>query len=162
MPPPPWGAFCQITLTSCLTFTRCVLQHIAGEVEVFMCLPNREFSPKSVGERILKIGPYLPKVIIKHQVASFLWRQCTVVKHRDIKRCSSLSLLSPSVRLSVINLQASDSKTGLSHKLFTYTVVNNIPNETCNWQNNFQCQKNIQELKSKDSARSLEHVWHPL
>ena len=49
-----------------------MLQHIAGEVEVFMCLPNREFSPKSVGERILKIGPYLPKVIIKHQVASFL------------------------------------------------------------------------------------------
>jgi len=37
-------------------------QHIAGEVEVFVYF-HREFSHESVGERFLKIGPHLPKLL---------------------------------------------------------------------------------------------------
>jgi len=53
-----------------------LLQHIAGEVELCEC---DEFSYESVGERILKIGPHLPKLLSNIQGLSFL-RQCNVVE----------------------------------------------------------------------------------
>ena len=47
---------------------------------------HREFSYESPGERILKIGPHLPKycVIIKHQVAYFFGTRCICELHLRI------------------------------------------------------------------------------
>jgi len=45
-----------------LEFHKVVQQHIGGEVETFVYV-HREFSYESPGERILKIGPHLPKLL---------------------------------------------------------------------------------------------------
>ena len=52
-------------------FHEVVYQHIAGEVEVFVYI-HRELSRKSVGERILKIGPHLPKLLSNIKGYTFL------------------------------------------------------------------------------------------
>jgi len=56
-------------------FHKVVYQHIAGEVEIFVCV-HRDFSYKSPGERILKIGPYLPKLLSNIKGYTFFGTQC--------------------------------------------------------------------------------------
>jgi len=56
-------------------------QHIAGESEISVVY--REFSYESPGERIFKIGPHLPKFIIKKRQGAYLFgTQCNIVYWR--------------------------------------------------------------------------------
>ena len=45
--------------------------HIAGEVAVFVCV-HREFSHESVGEKMFKTGPHLPKLLSNTKGYTFL------------------------------------------------------------------------------------------
>jgi len=65
-------------------FCKCaqvVRQRIAGEVKSLRCRPiHRECSYKSPGERILKIGPHLPKLLPNIKGLAFLeHRTCSAL-----------------------------------------------------------------------------------
>jgi len=49
-----------------------VYQHIAGEVEILVCVRREKFSYKSPRERILKIGPNFPKLLSNIKGYTFL------------------------------------------------------------------------------------------
>jgi len=49
---------------------------------------HREFSRKSVGERILKIGPHLPKLCQRLRGLLFLGHSVIVSRILKIQRCS--------------------------------------------------------------------------
>jgi len=46
---------------------------MAGEVEIFAVYIHREFSHKSPGKKILKIGPHLPKLLSNIKWLTFFW-----------------------------------------------------------------------------------------
>ena len=51
---------------------------------------HREFSYKSHGEKILKIGPHLPKLFIKHLVAYVFGTQCRIVNMVGQQSCCAI------------------------------------------------------------------------
>jgi len=58
-----------------LNFHKVVLQHIAGEVEIF-AICHRERPYESSSERFLKIGPHLPKLLSNIQGLDFFGTRC--------------------------------------------------------------------------------------
>jgi len=50
----------------------CVSKHVTVLVEIFVGAVHREFSCESIGERFVKIGPRLPKLLSNIKGYSFL------------------------------------------------------------------------------------------
>jgi len=73
----------KIRLLFCIfEFHKVVYQHIADEMEIFVC--SREFFYESPGETILKITPYLPKLLSNIKGYTFFGTQCSYLREEFI------------------------------------------------------------------------------
>ena len=55
-----------------------IVSYIAGEIEIFvLCALHGEFSYELIGERILRIGPHLPKLLTNIKWLTFFETPCS-------------------------------------------------------------------------------------
>ena len=73
-------------------FHKVVYQHIAGEVKIVVCV-SREFPYKSPDERILEIGPHLPKLLSNTQGYTFWGHSVDRRKISDEFACQDHGLI---------------------------------------------------------------------